>query len=39
LVARSLSRTPVKLADTVELRMKPEGNVHLFHPDTGERIN
>ena len=39
LVARSLSRTPVKLADTVELRMKPEGKVHLFHPDTGDRIN
>ena len=39
LVARSLSRTPVKLADTVELRMKPEGKVHLFHPETGERIN
>jgi multiple sugar transport system ATP-binding protein len=39
LVARSLSRTPVKLADTVELRKKPEGKVHLFHPDTGERIN
>ena len=39
LVARSLSRTPVKLADTVELRRKPEGAVHLFHPDTGERIN
>jgi multiple sugar transport system ATP-binding protein len=39
LVARSLSRNPVKLADTVELRMKPEGNVHLFHPETGERLN
>src|SRR5918998_306946 len=39
LVARSLSRKPVKLADTIELRMKPEGKVHLFHPDTGERIN
>ena len=39
LVARSLSRTPVKLADTVELRMKPEGKVHLFHPETGDRIN
>ena len=39
LVARSLARTPVKLADTVELRMKPEGKVHLFHPETGDRIN
>jgi multiple sugar transport system ATP-binding protein len=39
LVARSLSRTPVKLADTVELRMKPEGKVHLFHPETGDRID
>jgi multiple sugar transport system ATP-binding protein len=39
LVARSLSRTPVRLADTVELRRKPEGKVHLFHPQTGERIN
>jgi multiple sugar transport system ATP-binding protein len=39
LVARSLTRTPVKLADTVELRKKPEGKVHLFHPETGDRIN
>ncbi|MGE2713994.1 ABC transporter ATP-binding protein [Mycolicibacterium litorale] len=38
LVARSLSRTPVRLADTVELRKAPEGVVHLFHPETGERI-
>lgn len=38
LVARSLARTPVKLADTVELRKTPDGVVHLFHPRTGERI-
>ena len=38
LVARSLSRTPARLADTVELRKTPEGVVHLFHPETGERI-
>jgi multiple sugar transport system ATP-binding protein len=39
LVARSFSRTPARLADTVELRKKPEGVVHLFNPDTGERIS
>ena len=38
LVARSLSREPVKLADTVELRKRADGVVHLFHPDTGERV-
>jgi multiple sugar transport system ATP-binding protein len=38
LVARSLSRGSARLADTVELRKIPEGVVHLFHPDTGERI-
>jgi multiple sugar transport system ATP-binding protein len=38
LVARSLSRTPAKLADTVRLRKHPEGVVHLFNPQTGERI-
>ncbi|MGH3677546.1 MAG: ABC transporter ATP-binding protein [Mycobacterium sp.] len=38
LVARSIARTPVKLADTVELRKTSEGVVHLFHPETGERI-
>ncbi len=32
-VRRSSSQTPC------ELRMKPEGKVHLFHPETGERIN
>jgi multiple sugar transport system ATP-binding protein len=38
LVARSLSRTPARLADTVRLRRRPDVVVHLFHPDTGERI-
>jgi multiple sugar transport system ATP-binding protein len=37
-VARSLSRSPARLADTVELRKKTDGKVHLFHPKTGERI-
>ncbi|WP_102143297.1 ABC transporter ATP-binding protein [Mycobacterium hubeiense] len=38
LVARSLSRAPARLADTIELRKIPEGVVHLFHPETGERL-
>jgi multiple sugar transport system ATP-binding protein len=38
LVARSMSRSPARLADTVELRKSPDGVVHLFHPDSGERI-
>jgi multiple sugar transport system ATP-binding protein len=38
LVARSVSRDPFKLADTVELRKHPDGVVHLFNPETGERI-
>jgi multiple sugar transport system ATP-binding protein len=38
IVARSLSRTPARLADTVELRKTADGLVHLFHPQTGERI-
>ncbi|MEV0948708.1 sn-glycerol-3-phosphate ABC transporter ATP-binding protein UgpC [Rhodococcus sp. NPDC049939] len=38
LVARSLTRTPARLADTVSLR-KREGIVHLFNPETGERID
>ncbi|MGW3485421.1 ABC transporter ATP-binding protein [Rhodococcus indonesiensis] len=37
LVARSLTRTPARLADTIRLR-KREGTVHLFHPETGERV-
>ncbi|MDV6292628.1 ABC transporter ATP-binding protein [Rhodococcus aetherivorans] len=37
LVARSLTRTPARLADTIRLR-KREGSVHLFHPETGERV-
>lgn len=38
LVARALARTPAKLADTVRLRKHPDGVVHLFNPETGERI-
>jgi multiple sugar transport system ATP-binding protein len=39
LVARCNPRTAPKLADSVRLRRNPDGAVHLFHPDTGERIN
>ena len=39
LVARSLPRSPARLAETVRLRRTPDGVVHLFNPDTGERIN
>jgi multiple sugar transport system ATP-binding protein len=39
LVARCNPRTAPKLADTVRLRKNPEGAVHLFHPETGGRIN
>jgi multiple sugar transport system ATP-binding protein len=39
LVARSLPRTPARLADTVRLRKQADGVVHLFHPETGERIS
>jgi len=38
LVARSMSRVPARLAETVELRKTADGVVHLFHPQTGERI-
>ena len=38
-VARCNPRTAPKLADTVKLRKSPEGAVHLFHPQTGERLN
>ena len=38
LVARCMGRVPAKLADTVRLRKSPDGVVHLFNPDTGERI-
>ena len=37
IVARSLSRN-AKLADSIELRKTPDGVVHLFHPETGERL-
>lgn len=39
LVARCNPRTAPKLADTVKLRKNPEGAVHLFNPQTGERLN
>jgi multiple sugar transport system ATP-binding protein len=39
LVARSLPPIPARLADTVRLRRQADAAVHLFHPDTGERIN
>jgi multiple sugar transport system ATP-binding protein len=38
LVARSNPRTAPKLAETVRLRKDPDGVVHLFHPESGERI-
>jgi len=38
LVARCLDRVPAKLADTVRLRRRQGGAVHLFDPDTGERV-
>ncbi|MGB3486368.1 MAG: sn-glycerol-3-phosphate ABC transporter ATP-binding protein UgpC [Mycobacterium sp.] len=38
LVARSITRAPARLAETVELRKVPDSAVHLFHPQTGERI-
>jgi multiple sugar transport system ATP-binding protein len=37
-VARCLNRLPAKLADTVWLRRRPEGVVHMFNPVTGERV-
>jgi multiple sugar transport system ATP-binding protein len=39
LVTRCDPRTAPKLADTVRLSRHPEGVVHLFHPQTGERIS
>ena len=38
LVARSTAKAAPKLAQTVHLRKHPDGVVHLFHPETGERI-
>jgi multiple sugar transport system ATP-binding protein len=38
LVARCVDRVPAKLADTVQLRRRPDTAVHLFNPDTGERV-
>ncbi len=37
-VARSGTRSPARLAETVTMSVKPEGKIHLFHPTTGERI-
>ncbi|HEY6576884.1 MAG TPA: TOBE domain-containing protein, partial [Mycobacterium sp.] len=39
LVARCNPRKAPRLADTVRLHRHPEGAVHLFHPQTGERLN
>ena len=39
LVARCNPRKAPKLAETVRLHRHPEGSVHLFHPETGERLN
>jgi multiple sugar transport system ATP-binding protein len=39
LVARSLDRIPAKLADTVHVRKRSDGVVHLFDPQTGERLS
>ena len=38
LVARCVDRVPAKLAETVRLRRRPGGAVHLFNPNTGERV-
>lgn len=39
LVARCNPRSAPKLADSVKLRRHPDGVVHLFHPQTDERLN
>jgi multiple sugar transport system ATP-binding protein len=39
LVARCNPRKAPKLAETVRLHRHPEGVVHLFHPETGARLN
>jgi multiple sugar transport system ATP-binding protein len=39
LVARCNPRSAPRLADTVRLRRHPDGAVHLFHPQSGERLN
>jgi multiple sugar transport system ATP-binding protein len=38
LVVRCMDRVPAKLADTVRLRRRSDSAVHLFNPDTGERV-
>ncbi|GAA5060070.1 ABC transporter ATP-binding protein [Nocardia callitridis] len=37
-VVRSATRAPAKLAEAVSLRVQDGAAVHLFHPETGERI-
>lgn len=37
-VARSANRAPARLAETITMRVQDGGIVHLFHPQTGERI-
>ncbi|MFI5718785.1 ABC transporter ATP-binding protein [Nocardia sp. NPDC051750] len=38
-VARSASRSPAELGESVTLAVRPDGAVHLFHPVSGERID
>jgi multiple sugar transport system ATP-binding protein len=38
LVARSMPKSAPRLAETVRLRKSPDGVVHLFNPENGERI-
>jgi hypothetical protein len=33
-----VDRVPAKLADTVQLRKRADGVVHLFDPETGKRL-
>ncbi|MGF1664314.1 MAG: ABC transporter ATP-binding protein [Kineosporiaceae bacterium] len=39
IIARTDPRSHVNRGDKVRLRPKPNGKVHLFHPDTGDRLN
>lgn len=38
LCARTQGRTPARLAETVKLKVKPEGRIHLFDPTSGARL-
>ena len=38
MVARCQGRIPAKLADTIRLRKRADGVVHVFDPNTGERL-